>query len=435
MSSIDLVAVLDAGLERVPAGPLVLGYSGGLDSSVLLHVASRSARARERGLRAVHVDHAIHADSAAWAAHCVACAARWDVEIEVVRATVARDAGLGLEGAAREARYAAFAAKLPERGVLLLAQHADDQAETVLQRLMRASGARGLSGMPALRAFAHGTLWRPFLALERRVLRDEAARHALAVLDDPSNADAKHDRNYVRARVLAPLRERWPDAARAIAQSADWLAGAQRAVDAQAAALVAQAATLDAAALRLDVLARADDFLLGAAIGHWLERLALPSPPLDVLRRVRSELVEARRDGRAMLAWGPVELRRFRDTVHAMRALRPVDRAWSARWDGAAPLALPDGLGCLALEVTRTTRPVGPFEVGFRHGGERIRLAANRPSRAVKQLLNALGVPPWLRERVPLLSDADGLVAIGDLAVAERLLASGARLRWSGASR
>ncbi|HEX7916403.1 MAG TPA: tRNA lysidine(34) synthetase TilS, partial [Rudaea sp.] len=193
---------LNLALAALPPGALVVGYSGGADSSVLLHMLARSVVARARGLRAIHVDHGLHADSAAWSEHCRATAAELNIALDVVRVEVERDRGSGLEDAARMARRAAFARLLHPGEILALAHHRDDQAETVLLKLLRGAGPEGLGGMRGLRAFGAGYLWRPLLAEPRAALLTYAREHDLRWLDDPSNTDTTLRRNFLRGEIL-----------------------------------------------------------------------------------------------------------------------------------------------------------------------------------------------------------------------------------------
>ncbi|KLD74514.1 tRNA(Ile)-lysidine synthetase, partial [Xanthomonas hyacinthi DSM 19077] len=205
--------------DPAPAAVLV-GLSGGLDSSVLLHALAQQPQYRRAGLRALHVHHGLHADADAWADHCAAFCAALAIPLQVRRVQVPRDGGHGLEAAARQARRTAFAQALAAGEWLALAQHRDDQAETFLLRALRASGADGLAAMQPLRDFAHGMLWRPLLALPRSDLHAYAQRHALRWIEDPSNADPGFDRNFLRLQLLPLLRQRWPHADAALARSA-----------------------------------------------------------------------------------------------------------------------------------------------------------------------------------------------------------------------
>src|SRR5690606_11238161 len=191
-------------LER----PLLLGYSGGLDSGALLQLLAADAGVRQRGLRAIHVHHGLHPDADAWALHCASVCGDLDVALDVVRVEVARDSGSGLEAAARAARHAAFQSALRSDEVLVLGHHLDDQAETFLLRALRASGVDGLAAMRPWRRFGRGWMWRPLLDIPRADLLEHARTRGLHWVEDPSNDSEAHDRNFLRRQVLPLLRTR-----------------------------------------------------------------------------------------------------------------------------------------------------------------------------------------------------------------------------------
>ena len=215
-----------------PGHPLLIGFSGGLDSTVLLQLLASDPSMHRAGLRALHVHHGLQAAADAWAEHCARQAAALGVALEVLRVDVPRDGGHGLEAAAREARYAALAAALAPGETLATAHHLDDQAETFLLRALRASGPEGLGAMRPWRRFAGGWHWRPLLALPRATLQAWAQAHALEWIEDPSNALPDPDRNFLRLQVLPMLQRRWPHAAAALARSAELSAQADALLDA-----------------------------------------------------------------------------------------------------------------------------------------------------------------------------------------------------------
>ena len=194
----DLQQHLAANLAAAGPVPLCVGFSGGADSTALLHALAQLPQARARGLRAMHVNHGLQQDSEAWAAHCQRFGEAWGVPCEVVCVQIEGGRGEGLEAAARRARHHAFATHLHEGERLVLAHHRDDQVETVLLKLLRGAGPDALGAMHTLRALGHGQLWRPLLGLPRSQLRAYVERHALDFIEDPSNADMNLSRNYLR---------------------------------------------------------------------------------------------------------------------------------------------------------------------------------------------------------------------------------------------
>ena len=411
-----------------PAGALLVAFSGGMDSHALLHALAQLPAARARGLRAIHVDHGLHDESAAWARSCADHARALDIALEVVRVHVARD-GSGLEDAARRARRAALARHLAPDEILVLAQHRDDPAETILLKLLRGAGPEGLAGMRALRAFARGHLWRPLLELPRAALAAHARAHALRWLEDPSNRDTQLRRNFVRAEILPRLLERWPDAHVALAHSASWARQAADFIDAQAAQALASLQGSDRATLDWRGWLALPDALRDPVLRLWLRQLGLDEPAHFHVAELERQLRSAP-DRNPCVRWEATEVRRYRDRLHALRPAGPSHAQWSAPWDGQ-PLALPDG-GSLAFEGAHGAEL--RLHVRYRRGGERLRPAGKPHSRELRLLLQEAGVPPWQRARVPLIFAGDELLAAGDLYLsdaAQTLCAQfGARIIW-----
>ncbi len=411
-------ASIIADLASRPGADLLVGLSGGLDSIVLLHVLATSPVVRARGLRALHVHHGLHADADAWAGHCQHACDALGVPLAIVRATVERDSGHGPEAAARHARHDAFASELATGEVLALAHHRDDQAETFLLRALRASGPDGLGAMRPWRRFGQGWLWRPLLDVPRTDLLAYAQRHHLQWIDDPSNADTDLDRNFLRHRVLPLLRERWPHTDAAFARSAALSAEAGELLDAGDAPALAAARGADPNTMAVDALLGLPVARRARVLRRWVGELCLPPLSSEGIGHVESDLLRAAADAEAEFAWSGAVIRRWRTWLHASKRHVPLPSTWQTAWDGRSPLALPAGStlvlqGAMAFDL--------PLRVHARQGGERITLPGRTHSHALKHVLQDLGVPPWDRERMPLLSSDDGeLLAAGDLAYSAR---------------
>ena len=425
-------------LPRPPApGPICVGFSGGLDSTVLLHRLAHDGAFRARGVRAIHVHHGLQPGADAWAAHCATVCADWGIDLDSVRVTVARDAGRGLEAAAREARHAAFAAHLPPGGVIALAHHRDDQAETVLLRALRASGPDGLAGMAGARRFGGGWLWRPLLALPRSTLLAYAEAHGLRWIDDPSNDTDGADRNFVRNRILPLLRTRWPQAGAALADVAALQAESVALLDVDDACALADARTLDPAVLRIDRLQPLPSARRGRVLRRWILERGLTPLPRQGAAWCDATLDRDADDRTPIFDWAGTRLQRWRDLLHAAPIRPPLPAGIDVAWTGTAPLALPDGD---TLRLDGPPAEARPWRVRARRGGERIALPGRMQSHALRHVLQALGVPPWVRARLPLLCDGAGRVlAVGDLAFDRDfdtwLRDGGRRLIWHTAAR
>lgn len=419
-------------LSAIGDASLVVGLSGGLDSVVLLHALATLPEARARHLRAVHVHHGLHVDADAWSRHCEAACAPLSVPLRSVRVDVPRDSGEGLEAAARRARHAAFATELGEGEVLVLAHHRDDQAETFLLRALRGSGVDGLGAMRAWRSFGHGWLWRPLLRHSRAELLAYAEANGLRWIEDPSNTDTRFDRNFLRRQVLPLLRERWPHADEALARSSELSAQATDLLADEDTRCLAQLRTADAHVIVRDALLALPAPRRARVLRRWINELGLPPVPAEGIARIEAEVLPARDDAHPRFRWQEAEIRAWRDLVHAGRTRMLLPGDWSSEWDGAAPLSLPDGSRLLLLQAGGFDAPVC---VHARKGGERIILPGRGHSHALKHVLQDLGVPPWVRERVPLLSDIAGeVLAAGDLVFSaefeNRLRARNQRLIW-----
>lgn len=410
--------------------PIAVGFSGGRDSTVLLHLLAGDAGVRTRGLRALHVDHGLHPRSAEWAMRCHEACAALAVPFVSRRVQVVA-AGEGPEAAARTARLAAFAEWQTPGETIALAHHRDDQAETVLLRLLRGAGGDGLAAMRARRPFGSGWLWRPLLAVPAADIVAWAQARGLHWIEDPSNDDTRLDRNFIRAQVLPLLRERWPQAPAALARSAGLLASQSALMADEDRRRLAQLTGADEATLHLPALLAQPPDWRDRLLRAWTAGLGLPPLPGDALATIHREVICAHDDAEPVFAWHGAQLRRWRDMLWAGWPLPPLPTGWCAEWDGRAPRELPTGER-LALEPP--TAFDAPLRLQARAGGERLRLPGRDHHSELKHVLQDLGIPPWLRARLPLLLAADGeLLAAGDVVVSARLRnwlqARGSRLR------
>jgi tRNA(Ile)-lysidine synthase len=425
-----LRAHLLAALTAATPAPLCVAFSGGPDSTALLHALAHEPRARARGLRAAHVDHGLHADSTRWAAHCARFCQELDVPCALLRVEVPRDDGKGLEAAARQARHAALAGQLRDGEWLLFGHHRDDQVETVLLKLLRGAGPEGLGGMRVRRAFGAGQLWRPLLELPRSTLLDYVAAHRLDCIDDPSNADTRLARNRLRHEILPGLLRYWPQARDSILHSAALSRDAADALRSQW--LPAFDALHDRASGSLDLPGwRAlPPALREPLLDHWLHGRGLAAPGAAQRRQIEHQC-DARAGQLPCVRWAGTELHIWKQRLWALPTQPPIEPDWHQHWNGE-PLALPDG-GELALTVP-TARLEPPLHVCMRQGGERIRPAGDPHTRELRNLFQQAQMPPWRRDACPLLYADGELVAVADRWIsaggAARFDRAGAQPRW-----
>lgn len=405
---------------QLPArAPVVVGFSGGMDSTVLLHWLSCSAQQRHCGLTAIHVHHGLQPAAQAWGEHCQRLCDRWQIPLTVVSVAVNQEDGLGLEAAARQARRRAFAQRLPPNHWLALAHHRDDQAETWLLRALRGSGVDGLAAMSTHCPFAQGQLWRPLLDLDRDRLAAYAQDHQLTWIEDPSNADVRFDRNYLRHQVMPQIRARWPAATATFARNASLCARTSALLSSEDAAILAH---LLRTPMSLDVhgLLTYPPNRRARVVRHWCVERDFPPFPASGVIALEQQLLRARRDRQPCFQWQGVILRRWRDTLYLHRARSAWPDRWHCDWTGQTPLILPDG-SQLTLDGPVKQNLWTICQVHGRRGGERMTLSPNTCSHALKHLLQEAGVPPWQRQVMPLLYDGQTLLAAGDQLISARL--------------
>jgi len=407
-----------------------VALSGGLDSTVLLHLlAQLAARDALPPISAIHVHHGLQAVADAWPEHCQRFCDSLGVPLQVTYVQV--DDGASLERAAREARFAAFAAALGEGECLLTGQHRDDQAETVLFRLFRGAGVRGLSGMAASRPLGAGVLLRPLLGAGRAELERYARSHGLSWVEDPSNASDDYDRNYLRNRVLPGIVQRWPAAVEIIARSAGHLAEADGLLGELAQNdLISAGARNEYIGMQLPSLAIAALTELSEprqrnALRHWLAPLA--RLPDSAHWAGWQDLRDAREDAEPIWRLADGELRRAHGRLwwlaNPWLGFVSTNQTWR---DPLQPLSLPDN-GSLRFDGKP---PGGPLEVRYREGGE-VMLLAGRGSRAPQRPLQQAAVPAFLRGRLPLLWRADELLGVALLPDLRVEAGQGWTLRWT----
>lgn len=421
-----------------------VGYSGGLDSHVLLHSAVATLGAQR--VVALHINHQLSEQAGAWAEHCAQVCRALNVALQTHDVDVCQQTS-STENTAREARYQVFERTLGEGDILLLAHHQDDQAETVLYRLLRNSGPRGLAGIPLTRAVGRGSLFRPLLALPRSELACYAEDQQLNWIEDPSNTDLIHDRNYLRHQVAPALSQRWPDFAARIAASASLCQ--------QADELNGDLAEIDLNKLgdKQERLGRSIDLSGLVALSplrqanvlrHWAGLHCQSPPGYHSVMAVLESVVPAGQDRTPLVVWPDGEWRRFNGRLFLLPGGWREQAPLACEWQPESPLALADG-STLSVISTKgpglKLLPGEQLQVKFRSGGERCHPAGRVASRSLKKLLQEYQLEPWLRDRVPLIykhsattDKGEQLVAVGDLWVCEGFTAAdgdyGYRLRW-----
>jgi tRNA(Ile)-lysidine synthase len=448
-----------------------VGLSGGVDSVTLLDAMQQVAPEHAVRLSALHVNHGLSPHASQWEQFCRELCDGRAIAFSCARVTVERDSGLGLEAAARNARYAAFARSRAE--YVALAHHLDDQIETFFIQLLRGAGARGLSAMPAVskdevrgikdekgRTEGEGVeqplpssfilhpsslpstprILRPLLAVTRAQIEEYAKARGLNCIEDESNFDTALDRNFLRREVLPLIASRFPGYRETLARAAQNLADAASLadflaeIDSQA---VRDEEGFNAEALKALPAARALNVLR-----HAFDRKDLPMPSRARLEEALRQCVEAAPDAQILIAFGGYSIRRHRNRITLVEDGGDVGE-WCEAWRGEDSLALPGGLGRLRFirstgdGISRARLDSAPVRVGFRHGGEKLSPGPGRPRRQLKHLLQEAGVPAWERGRVPLVFCGETLAWAAGIGVAAECRARegepSVRIEWERA--
>jgi len=430
--------------QLTPGRHVTVALSGGADSVVLLHLVHRLQREREFLLSAIHVNHQISPHAADWAGFCVALCAKLHVPLVVKKIRVPRRSQAGLEAAARTLRYRAFAEL--DTDCLLLAHHLDDQAETVLLNLLRGAGVRGAAAMPEVRLQASGvgrqgegaSIVRPLLEVPRAALVAYAKKHRLAWIEDESNLDAAFARNYLRHAVLPVVEQRFPAYRQTLARAAGHFAEADSLLDELAA--IDMASAVRDGKLKLALLQKYSPARAKNLLRAYFAAQGMPALDAERLQEWLRQLISARGDSRVELDVAGLVLRRYRGEAWVELATLSPAADWQITWRGEHELALPELGGRLKMMPVQgeglSVAKLGtaPMTLRLRQGGEKLKPDCGRPRKTLKHLLQEAAIPPWQRERLPLLYSGDTLIAVPGIGIDCAYQAapgeSGLRLSW-----
>lgn len=396
---------------------LLVAFSGGLDSRVVLELLALLRPTMGYRLEAMHVHHGLSANADSWADFCMKTCRALGVPLQIVRVNIPADSPHGVEAAARKARYAAL--NSGNADYIVLAHHEGDQAETLLLQMLRGAGLKGMSAMAKHDPIRH--YLRPLLDVPRSEIAQFASLHDLQWIDDESNTDISYDRNFCRHQVLPVMEQRFPAARHTLARSALHLAEASSLLD-DLGSLDAKSATMDG---QLDVgsLAKLSEARSRNLLRWWLSSHQQPMPNAQRLTEILNQLVNARADSAiriAVDAENNVWLRRYRNLAYLEMGL---PAALAMVWQGEGELFLPDSSRLLFKEkigegLAIKRLGICKLRISSRLGGERFKPDPAKPTRTLKHLLQEAHMPPWQRERLPLIYCDDELAAVPGIGVA-----------------
>jgi tRNA(Ile)-lysidine synthase len=423
---------------------LLLAYSGGLDSTVLLHLLVEINNTIPFKLTAQHVHHGLSANADVWADFCAQVCKKLNVPLSITKVQVS-NIGLGIEAAARAARYQALehAQEKSDADFILLAHHQDDQAETFLLQLARGAGVKGLAGMAA----QQGKFLRPFLDAPRRALLDYAKQHRLTWIEDESNADTQFDRNFIRHKVLPKLQKQYPAIQQTISRSAQHMASANDLLDELAQNDAKQAGfhiPLKAnsyAPLSLAHLTTLSENRVNNCLRWWLAQNGAQMPSAQQLQQISQQLMHAKLDANiAIKVSESLTLRRYQNNAYLVQDCSP-NAPINLLWQGEEEIILTNktklifskqmGQGISLRKIENAK-----LRIKFREGSERFLPELGRPRRSLKVMLQNHEMPPWQRDQLPLIFMDETLVMIPNVGVAADFKASSAEngllVNWIG---
>ena len=423
--------LVDVFTQKKCANPkLVVAFSGGLDSTVLLHLLAECRKTLSFQLSAQHVHHGLSPNADSWADFCTEFCAKLNVPLTISKVKVEQNSGLGLEAAAREARYKALATSAADLicpDFILLAHHQDDQAETLLLQLARGAGVKGLAGMAAI----SDKLLRPLLDVPRSDLEVYAKQYQLTWIDDESNADTRFDRNFMRHEILLKLEKQYPAIKQTISRSAQHMADANNLLD-ELAHMDAVQAGFDAnntATIGLSTLDNLSENRVNNCLRWWLAQNGLQMPSQQQLQQITQQLMHAKIDAAIALKVSDIlRLKRYQNRAYLVQELPP-NAPINWLWQGEDIIHLPnkthlifskkmgEGISLRKIENAQ-------LRIKFRKGSERFKPDLTRPHRRLKVMLQNVGMPPWQREQLPLIFIDETLVIIPNVGVDAGLQAS-----------
>ena len=432
------------------ANHLYVGYSGGLDSHVLLHVIIELIG--KKRITAVHVNHQLSSNSDIWQKHCEdRCL---EIGVDIICKTVSiKNKGTSIEDAARNARYSVFEKLLKKNDLLILAHHADDQIETMLFRLFRGSGIKGMSGMPISRLLGNGELFRPLLPFFRRDLESYASANQINWIEDDSNLDIAFDRNFIRHKLIPTINERWPNSSFKLNRSANIFAESDFLINILAQKdfkIVKEVSERVGWSISIDKLNGFEIIRQKNILRYWFNLHNLTLPSYAVLDNALNQMIGSKIDAEPFVSWGDLQLRRFNKKLYLLplnfedpnysvkkKKGRELLEKNSIKWDGSSHLILPDSSSlCVKLKIKGGLRidVKKNLEIRFRSGGERCKPQGRSGSNTLKKLFQEYSLEPWLRNNIPLIYIDNRLAAVGDLWVCDEFCAEpdelGIQLEW-----
>jgi len=431
-------------LKSLPAvNAYIVGFSGGADSTALLHALCQIQGQLDTPISAVHVNHGLHPDADHWQLQCQDFCHQHHIALTCLKISLQNCSGKGLEAEARQLRYAAISDLLNPTDCLLTAHHADDQAETLLLNLMRGSGVDGMTAMPESRPLGTGVLQRPLLRFKNSALMDYLRENNIEWTEDPSNLHLNHDRNFVRHELTPLLEQRWPEVSQRLLLTQEAMTDARHLLETLADEYLTQNLK-HALVLKITPQCSADPALLRHVIRRWMKHSAAPGIPVYKLGSFCDQVQQAGSDNRISVQWENWILRCYKNQLwlQAETEILPCPKVKWPRgqnkvdlgkdvgllemWDGDPSENPPAAIG--------NVFPQAALTVAGRIITEEAVISLGGFHKSLKNLFQSADIPSWLRDSIPLCTLDGEIVAVGDWCVNERFAAvlseNGISLKW-----
>jgi len=401
------------GADKSPK--IVVGFSGGLDSTVLLQsLHSLNLSQSNFQLKAIHINHQLQSSADAWAVWCAEFCKKNQITFQCVNVDAKPKPKESPEAAARRARYHSLNKLLADDEILVTAHHQDDQVETTLLQMLRGTGVTGAAGMKAVSSLQDMTIVRPLLNYTRSKLHSYAQAQKLDWIDDPSNACDDYDRNYLRLNILPLLAQRWPAYPQTISRFAHNAREASELMEEIAKQDYADAYIENHTTLNIDVIKSLTEIRQKNLIRFWISNAGYLLPNLKHLSQIIT-MLHARLDAKSQVRWANAEIRRFKHELYLLKQIDDFD-AKTYHWDGVSDLQI-SHIGIVQSTETlgrglKKSMLKGKIAIRFRLGGEKCRPAGRKETHSLKKLFQDYQIPPWQRERMPILFVNDEIAAV-----------------------
>jgi len=390
-------------LEKKSYDEFLIAYSGGCDSTALLYFAKQIAKKNKINIRAIHVNHNLNKESQKWENHCKEFCKEINVELYIENINIILKPGDSIEEKAREERYSSIYSQMGKKTLMMTAHHGDDQAETFLYQLFRGSGAKGLSSMPRIKKIKKGFHLRPFLAFNKKTLEDFLESKTLSYIEDQSNNNTDFSRNFIRKEILPDIKKKWPSCASTISRSAKNISESYKLNEDLAMIDIQNFLINNICKLNISVRSL-DEYRCNNVIRYWISKNNYRMPSSEQIHSIYSNVLNAGNDKAPFFLCSEYEIRRHNNYIEIMQPLKKHDSSNIYKWKSSENLIISNlclNLSWSDLEKRFDRKITHDVEVRFRKKGENLKFYNSKKS--LKDYMREINMPPWKRERTPLI--------------------------------